>query len=448
MGGDANITSRDGTRVPAHRATPSSEKLGTAERTGSSDRRTDSRRATRRRRAAEDALLDAVLLPNEPRNEAVGSEGQVLLMKALARLERQTDVEAAIAWSLDSEGHPIVIGSHPADAAARITPTPSTYSALARLERVQRLTDEGLESELVLLGEQGISAVAPIPGLGSTPAAVLLLHPLKVGRPLRPRTIAVLGEVAAKLEKTLSTSLALDRMGRLDSAVQRLDRLAALGGLVSEIVHEIRNPLVSVKTFLQLLPDRLEDPEFHTDFRGVVEDEVNRLERMLEDLLRHARPSPANAPIEPEARISEAIETTMQLLTYRCREREIDLVPSIREELPALGLPDDALRQLLLNLLMNATEVTPRDGQIRVVADWSQVSANQIEICVEDEGPGLDPTVANDIFEPFWTTRREGNGGLGLAICKRIVEEAEGRIEVESMPNRGARFRISLPIAR
>ena len=369
-------------------------------------------------------------------------------MKALARLERQTDVEAAIAWSLDSQGHPIVIGSHPADAAARITPSPSAYSALARLERVQRLTDDGLESELVQLGDQGISAVAPIPGLGSTPSAVLLIHPQKVGRPLRPRTIAVLGEVAAKLEKTLSTSLALDRMGRLDSAVQRLDRLAALGGLVSEIVHEIRNPLVSVKTFLQLLPDRLDDPEFHTDFRGVVEDEVNRLERMLEDLLRHARPNPANAPIEPEARISEAIATTMQLLTYRCRERGIDLVPSIREELPALGLPDDALRQLLLNLLMNATEVTPRDGQIRVVADWSQISANQIEICVEDEGPGLDPTVANDIFEPFWTTRREGNGGLGLAICKRIVEEAEGTIEVESMPERGARFRISLPIAR
>jgi signal transduction histidine kinase len=279
------------------------------------------------------------------------------------------------------------------------------------------------------------------------PAALILLHPRKVGRPLRPRTIAVLGEVAAKLKKTLSTSLALERMGRLDGAIQQLDRLAALGGLVSEIVHEIRNPLVSVKTFLQLLPERLDDPEFHQGFRGVVEDEVGRLERMLEDLLRHARPAPTNAPVEPEARIPEAIATTLQLLTYRCRERGVELVKDIREELPALGLPEDALRQLLLNLLLNATEVTPRDGQIRIYADWSPESANHVELRIEDDGPGLDPALANNVFEPFWTTRQESPGGLGLAICKRIVDEAGGQIEVESEPTGGACFRIVLPIA-
>jgi signal transduction histidine kinase len=447
MGVDANMTSRGGIRLPTSRAQDPDGRLEDEGRRGLADRRHDSQRATRRRREAEDALLDAVLLPSDTRNESVGSEGQILLMKALARLERQEDVDAAVAWSLDSYGEPIVIAAHPADAASRIPPTPKVYAALAELERVQRLSDPGLSPELLALAKRGISAAAPVPGLGTMPAALILLHPRKVGRPLRPRTIAVLGEVAAKLKKTLSTSLALERMGRLDGAIQQLDRLAALGGLVSEIVHEIRNPLVSVKTFLQLLPERLDDPEFHQGFRGVVEDEVGRLERMLEDLLRHARPAPANAPVEPEARIPEAIATTLQLLTYRCRERGVELVKDIRDELPALGLPEDALRQLLLNLLLNATEVTPRDGQIRIYADWSPESANHVELRIEDDGPGLDPALANNVFEPFWTTRQESPGGLGLAICKRIVDEAGGQIEVESEPTGGACFRIVLPIA-
>jgi signal transduction histidine kinase len=413
----------------------------------SGDRRSQSERAAGRRRAAEDALLDVVLNPNDASADSVGAAGQTLLMKALRRLERQEDIQSTVAWALESDGRPIVMAAHPADSAQRIPPTLELYRALATLDRVQRLTDSGLSAELTELGTQGVAAAAPIPGPGAMPAAVLLVFPRKPGRSIRPRSIAVLGEVAAKLTHTLSTSMALDRMSRLDDSVRRLDRLATLGGLVSEIVHEIRNPLVSVKTFLQLLPERLDDPEFHHDFRGVVSDEVARLERMLDDLLRHARPSVA-APVDGEARIDEAIETTLQLLTYRCRERGVALETKIHSGLPALGLPEDALRQLLLNLLLNATQVTPEGSQILVSANWSAATANHVELCVEDEGPGLDAGLRQRIFEPFWTTRNEGAGGLGLAICKRIVEEAGGSIGVTDRRNGGACFRIELPIAR
>ena len=442
MGGDANIVTRAGTTA----STVADDARAPASDLGPGDRRGTSLRASTRRRAAEDALLDALLLPADPQIEAVGSSGQTLLMKALQRLERQDDIAATVAWALEPDGRPIVIAAQPADAATRIQPTVDAFRALATLERVQRLTDTGLGRELAELAAQGVSAAAPIPGLGSMPSAILLVYPRKVGRTLRPRSVAILGEVASKLANTLSTSMALDRISQLDGAVRHLDRMATLGGLVSEIVHEIRNPLVSVKTFLQLLPERLEDPEFHQDFREVVSDEVSRLERMLDDLLRHARPT-TPAPVDAEAGIADAIETTLQLLTYRCRERGVSLETAIRPELPALGVSQDALRQLLLNLMLNATKVTPSGGRILVSADWSRETANHIELRVEDDGPGLDPGVGERLFEPFWTSRAEGAGGLGLAICKRIAEDSGGRIFAENRKQGGACVRVELPIA-
>ena len=202
-----------------------------------------------------------------------------------------------------------------------------------------------------------------------------------------------------------------------------------------------------MKTFLQLLPERRNDPEFHEDFRKIVEDEVGRLERMLDDLLQHARPT-VTADSGEGARLGEAIETTLQLLGYRCRERGIELETRIAPNLPALALSDDGLRQLLLNLLLNATEVTPEGGRIRLSADWSRDEVNHLELCVEDAGPGVDPDLRARIFEPFWTSRHEAAGGLGLAICKRIVEEAGGAIAVEEASTGGACFRVELEIAR
>lgn len=407
-----------------------------------------SQRALARRRAAEDALLDALLLPRDSAPESVGSEGQALLSKALLRLERQQGVAAAVAWAAEPPGRePKVLAAHPPHAADRISPTLESYDALIRLEGVQRLTDGELGAELTALAARGVSAVAIIKGLGATPAAVLLIFSKQPGGALRPRTMAVLGEVTARLSHSMSTHLTLDRLGRLDDAVQRLDRLASLGGLVAEIVHEIRNPLVSVKTFLQLLPERLDDPEFHQDFRSVVNDEVQRLERMLDDLLRHARPSHIQT-IGEGAHVSETLRTTVQLLSYRCRERGISLETEIRPDLPALSISDDALRQLLLNLLLNATEVTPEGGRVVLSVDWSPDQINHLVLEIEDDGPGIDPSLGDRIFEPFWTTRSEHAGGLGLAICKRIVDEAGGSIEAHNRREGGACFRLDLPIMR
>lgn len=400
-----------------------------------------------RRHAAESALLDALLLPHDGSIERVGSEGQTLLIRALARLERQEDVGAAVAWAAGPDGTPKVLAANPPESASRIQPTGELYDVLLGLERVQRLTDPKLGRELSALAVRGASAVAPVAGLSTTPAAIVLVFAKKAGRPLRPRTVAVLTEVTAGLSRSMSTNLALDRLGQLDEAVAQIDRQASLGRLVSEIVHEIRNPLVSVKTFLQLLPERLDDPEFHQNFRGVVGDEVQRLERMLDDLLRHSSPRMSSSRGGERARIEEVIRTTLQLMSYRFREQGVAFDSEIRSNLPVLGLPEDSLRQLLLNLLLNASTITPAGGSISLRVDWSPTRANHVELKIADDGPGIDASLVGRIFEPFWTTRSEGGGGLGLAICKRIVEDAGGEIEVHNRREGGACFRVDLPIA-
>jgi signal transduction histidine kinase len=392
-------------------------------------------------------LVDALLLPRREPGEGVGAEAQALLARALVRLGRQEGVGAAVAWALEREDEPLVLAAHPPEEARRIEPSGRLFDALGDLSGVSRLSESHPRPELAALAARGVSAVAPIEGFGSRPAAVVLIFGEILGRPLRPRSMAVLDEVARKLGETMSTNLARARLERLDAHVRHLDRLATLGGLVAEIVHEVRNPLVSVKTFLQLLPDRLEDPEFHEDFRSLVDEEVQRLERMLDDLLRHARPVSA-AERGDGGRLDAAIPTIQQLLTYRCRERGVELVAQIAANLPPLGLSEDALRQLLLNLLLNATEVTPEGDTIRLSADWSPEQPNHVELCIEDSGPGIDPALHAHVFEPFWTSRSEGVGGLGLAICKRIVEEAGGSIRLASAAQgSGACFRITLPIA-
>lgn len=167
------------------------------------DRRHHSERAADRRRAAEDALLDALLLPAEANRDSVGTEGQTLLMKGLLRLVRQEGVGAAVAWANHPDGGPRVLGAQPAEAAGRVAPSPEFFDSLASLERVTRLTEGDLSVNLKALAAQGVSAVAPVGGRGGTASAILLVFPEKladqVTRPLRPRTVAVLGEVATKL---------------------------------------------------------------------------------------------------------------------------------------------------------------------------------------------------------------------------------------------------------
>ncbi len=223
--------------------------------------------------------------------------------------------------------------------------------------------------------------------------------------------------------------------------LEQLSRLAGVGELLAEVVHEVRNGLVSIKTFVQLLPEHRDDPEFQTRFREVTGEEFERIERLLAAVLDQASGQRA----APEARASEpvaVIESVASLLKLRADKRGVELTSECLASGP-LAIGDDALRQVLLNLVLNALSVSERGDAVHLA---THRRGPFYEIRVEDQGPGVGRADRERIFEPFFTTRSEGAGGLGLAISRRLVEQAGGTLTIRTRPAGGSSFRIRVPL--
>jgi signal transduction histidine kinase len=400
------------------------------------------------------ALIDAIF-PESGADASwreAGADLQSLLSGAVRDLARRTAAGQVCAWLRHDDGPIWLAAAHQHEDAPAPVPDAETFRALQALERASDLGLRGAAPAAArFAAESGLAAAVALTPSGERRGRPAL-GVLAVGSPedppgrVRPRTLAQLEQSAAELAGPLATADALTRIGQLDADVRWLDRRAALGELVAEVVHEIRNPLVSVKTFLQLLPSRLDDAEFLEDFRQVVVDEMVRLERLLDSVLRHAGPGQDESP-EPTANVRDVFETTLQLLGHRAREGRVALAQSA-EPSAEVALGRDALRQVLLNLTLNALDVTPAGGAVSLQARAVDAADGRwIEIQVVDGGAGVAEAERERIFDAFYSTRGERPGGLGLAITRRLVEEAGGQIRVEAGRDGGSSMALRLPAA-
>ena len=369
------------------------------------------------------------------------SDLQSLLAAAVKRLVETTGCTLGAAWALRPDGSPYVAAAS-MEGVAPLAPSAECFAALARLSGASDLGRGREESASRAVAiEHGFSAVARVGSADAPPVALLLVG----GRDdppgdVRPRTLAALAAAARRLDAPAAAAAALSRLGRLDEEVHRLDRLAALGDLVAEVVHEVRNPLVSVKTFLQLLPQRIDDAEFRVRFFDVVTSELRRIERLLDVVLEHARPRGAQ-PADAATPVGGVLASVARLLTHRALERGVQIEAEAAESLPPVRIGEDRLRQVVLNLALNAIDATPQGGRVRLGARQDQAD---VEVSVEDQGPGVPPELRPRIFEPFFSTKGDRPGGLGLTISRRIVEEAGGSLAVGDRPGGGAVFRVRL----
>ncbi|MBI2014409.1 MAG: PAS domain-containing protein, partial [Candidatus Rokubacteria bacterium] len=250
--------------------------------------------------------------------------------------------------------------------------------------------------------------------------------------PLHDPEGRLLGAVAVFSDLTPLKELEIER--------RRAERLAYFEMLAAGIAHEIKNPLVAIKTFAQLLPRKQGDPKFSEDFGRIVTREIGRMERLLERLRTMARPGerPVHA-LDLRAPLGDALEATRPAFN----EKSI-VVSTATGPRPCLVLGDHAeLEQLFLNLLMNAHEATPPRGMVRVEL---AVGAARATVAVVDTGPGIPNELLDRVFDPFFTTKQRGSG-LGLAICASIAQRHGARLRAGNRPTGGAAFTLEFPLA-
>ena len=250
--------------------------------------------------------------------------------------------------------------------------------------------------------------------------------------PLNDQTGAVLGAVAVFSDLTSLKALEVER--------QRAERLAYFEMLASGIAHEIKNPLVAVKTFAQLLPRRRGDDRFVAEFGRVVGHEIAKIERLLDRLRALSRPGERpHHSIDLRAPIGDAIEAMRPVFAEKSVVLSAAMGPA-----PCTILGDHSeLEQLFLNLLMNAHEVTAPEGMVRVEV---ATTADRAIVAVVDTGPGVPPELLERVFEPFFSTKERGSG-LGLAICASIAQTHGARIKATNRDAGGAVFTVDFPVA-
>lgn len=221
------------------------------------------------------------------------------------------------------------------------------------------------------------------------------------------------------------------------------EKLAALGVMAGGIAHELRNPLSASFSAAQFLCEGTPDPAFRTECVEKILTGIQKASTIIENLLRFARPSSDDrmGPVN----LVVAVRETIGLLTHQAKLQKITLEEQYPEaEVPVMGNVN-LLQQVVMNLVMNAYHAMPAGGRCAISVRGEGAAAC---ISVRDTGCGIPPSHLGRIFDPFFTTRPAGSGtGLGLSLCYTIVKQHQGRIDVESVVNRGSTFTVRLPLA-
>jgi len=228
---------------------------------------------------------------------------------------------------------------------------------------------------------------------------------------------------------------------KTEAQLIRSEKLAALGQLAAGIAHEIRNPLTSINILIHSLRDKPSDEERRQEDLRVIEEEIRRINEIVDQFLRFAKPAP---PLLQQADVLSLFEETLQLLKPQIEKHRI----SVEKEFPSLPptvLDREQMKQVILNLLLNALQAMPGGGRLRLSGQVLEDN-RWIQLSIQDTGVGILPEDMNKLFDPFFSTK-EGGVGLGLSIAHRILDQHRGKIQAESTPGRGTLFTLWLPIS-
>ncbi len=254
-----------------------------------------------------------------------------------------------------------------------------------------------------------------------------------------------LGSLAAAFDQMAERIMHRERdLKQSQDLIRRADRLSSLGMLTAGLAHEIRNPLVAIRTFTQLLPERYLDPEFRNSFQALALKEVDRICGLINDLLSFARPSTPNVS---EENLDEIVDSIVRILETEAKEKEVLIYRRLAAHLPKIFIDKEQIKQVIMNIILNALQSIEGRGVVEVATRLFTKNGSEqyVQIEVRDSGVGILEKDLEDIFNPFFTTKKDGSG-LGLSISHQIVQEHEGYIVVESQVGKGTTFSVNLPV--
>ena len=356
-------------------------------------------------------------------NEAMDGSGGLEITNVPQMLD---ECLVAAVISVDAQQKVIAFNSH----AAHLVRLPSDQILGHPADRLPAPLRD-LLTRCSTTGEPGMDHQVLLPGTADDPIlARVCTTPVYSGPGLPCGVIAVLNNVTPARH--------------LDRNLRRMDRLASIGTLSASMAHEVKNAMVAVKIFVELLiKDNRESP-----LAGIVESEMRRIDSIVSQMLRFSGPTRAAlAPLH----LHSILEESLSLVQHHLEGRKIRLVRAFGASSDAVRGDAYQLEQAVLNLLFNALDAMGADGELTVATELVTATAagrpeeELLQLTVKDTGMGIAPENLPRLFEPFFTTKSEGTG-LGLPITRRIVEEHRGVIRVDSKPHRGTTFTIELPI--
>jgi signal transduction histidine kinase len=235
----------------------------------------------------------------------------------------------------------------------------------------------------------------------------------------------------------------LARVVDMEEKLRASERLSALGLLAAEIAHEIRNPLTVMQMLFHALVESLQlDPTSQRD-AALISEKMRQMNRILDQVLSFARSS---EPIKESIHAQQLFDDVFLLTRHKLQQQGIDVRSSIPENLPLFRADREQIEQVLLNLILNAADAMPKGGVLRLSAavEWVEGESHLV-LAVRDNGEGMSPEQVANLFAPFLTYKDSGTG-IGLAIVKKIMENHQSKVEVESKIGQGTKFKLLFPI--
>ena len=363
----------------------------------------------------------------------IGMSGIISLMLAQGYRTAQTSLSRARAFSDNLVRH-MPMGLLAIDGSGRITAFNETAAAILRRNAAHAI---GQKAGDILPGifQDLLREMETDPGVIETEIEC----PTAEGPSVPLDVIATALEGGAGERERVVLFRDVTEIRQLKSEIARSRRLASLGSLAAGVAHEIRNPLSSIKGFATYFKERYRDNPEDGRTADILVQEVDRLNRVIGQLLDYARPMAMNRQATP---VQLIVRHALRVIEGEAREKGISVAADLPDDVAPLDIDPDRIQQVLLNLFLNALGAMQKGGTLSVIL--SEQPNRIVRLEVRDTGSGIDAKDLERIFDPYFTTKPSGTG-LGLAIVQKIVEAHGGAIRAVSAPGRGTTVSVLLP---